>query len=140
MTISSPIRWLHLSDFHVGKDVTKPLITEAELEQFINSKPELNTEEKKKLVKDFYKTHKIWQENSDIYKKLNEEYENSLEAKLWSNKNPVAHIVIGKRRFGWESPEAGHQEGDRKALTAADIRARLSDSKQAETQDIVDGG
>jgi len=38
-------------DFHVGKDVTKPLITEAELEQFINSKPELNTEEKKKLVK-----------------------------------------------------------------------------------------
>ena len=75
-----------------------------------------------------------------VYKKLNEEYENSLEAKLWSNKNPVAHIVIGKRRFGWESPEAGHQEGDRKALTAADIRARLSDSKHAETLDIVDGG
>ena len=74
-------------DFHVGKDVTKPLITEAELEQFINSKPELNTEEKKKLVKDFYKTHKIWQENSDIYKKLNEEVANGIAKKygFWDN-------------------------------------------------------
>ena len=73
--------------FHVGKDVTKPLITEAELEQFINSKPELNTEEKKKLVKDFYKTHKIWQENSDIYKKLNEEVTNGIAKKygFWNN-------------------------------------------------------
>ena len=73
--------------FHVGKDVTKPLITEAELEQFINSKPELNTEEKKKLVKDFYKTHKIWQENSDIYKKLNEEVANGIAKKygFWDN-------------------------------------------------------
>lgn len=73
--------------FHVGKDVTKPLITEAELEQFINSKPELNTEEKKKLVKDFYKTHKIWQENSDIYKKLNEEVTNGIAKKygFWDN-------------------------------------------------------
>ena len=73
--------------FHVGKDVTKPLITEAELEQFINSKPELNTEEKKKLVKDFYKTHKIWQENSDIYKKLNEEVSNGIAKKygFWDN-------------------------------------------------------
>ena len=73
--------------FHVGKDVTKPLITEAELEQFINSKPELNTEEKKKLVKDFYKTHKIWQENSDIYKKLNEEVTNGIAKKygFWND-------------------------------------------------------
>ena len=77
-------------DFHVGKDVTKPLITEAELEQFINSKPELNTEEKKKLVKDFYKTHKIWQENSDIYKKLNEEVANGIAKKYGFWDNPAA--------------------------------------------------
>ena len=77
-------------DFHVGKDVTKPLITEAELEQFINSKPELNTEEKKKLVKDFYKTHKIWQENSDIYKKLNEEVANGIAKKYGFWNDPSA--------------------------------------------------
>ncbi|WP_338970644.1 autotransporter domain-containing protein [Fusobacterium vincentii] len=77
-------------DFHVEKDVTKPLITEAELEQFINSKPELNTEEKKKLVKDFYKTHKIWQENSDIYKKLNEEVANGIAKKYGFWDNPAA--------------------------------------------------
>lgn len=76
--------------FHVGKDVTKPLITEAELEQFINSKPELNTEEKKKLVKDFYKTHKIWQENSDIYKKLNEEVTNGIAKKYGFWNDPSA--------------------------------------------------
>lgn len=41
---------------------------------------------------------------SAIYKKLHLEYENSLESKLWSNKNPVAHMAIANKRFGWNMP------------------------------------
>ena len=75
------------ADFHVGRFIDKPLISEAELEQLINSKPQLNTEEKKKLVREFYKAHKAWQESSDIYEKLNEEVANGIAKKygFWDN-------------------------------------------------------
>ena len=75
------------ADFHAGRFIDKPLISEAELEQLINSKPQLNTEEKKKLVREFYKAHKAWQESSDIYEKLNEEVANGIAKKygFWDN-------------------------------------------------------
>jgi len=75
------------ADFHVGRFIDKPLISEAELEQLINSKPQLNTEEKKKLVREFYKAHKAWQESSDIYEKLNKEVANGIAKKygFWDN-------------------------------------------------------
>lgn len=42
------------TDFYENT-ITKTLISEAKLEQFINSKSELNTEEKKNLVREYYK-------------------------------------------------------------------------------------
>ena len=78
------------ADFHVGRFIDKPLISEAELEQLINSKPQLNTEEKKKLVREFYKVHKAWQESSDIYEKLNEEVANGIAKKYGFWNDPSA--------------------------------------------------
>ena len=78
------------ADFHVGRFIDKPLISEAELEQLINSKPQLNTEEKKKLVREFYKAHKAWQESSDIYEKLNKEVANGIAKKYGFWNDPSA--------------------------------------------------
>ncbi|WP_339067618.1 autotransporter outer membrane beta-barrel domain-containing protein [Fusobacterium animalis] len=80
------------ADFHVGRFIDKPLISEAELEQLINSKPQLNTEEKKKLVREFYKVHKAWQESSDIYEKLNEEVANGIAKKYGFWDDPAATL------------------------------------------------
>lgn len=56
----------------------------------------------------------------DIYKKLHLEYENSLESKLWSNKNPVAQMAIANKRFGWNLPGVSKEHVQR-PLTAADL-------------------
>lgn len=77
-------------DFHAGRFIDKPLISEAELEQLIDSKPQLNTEEKKKLVREFYKVHKAWQESSDTYEKLNEEVANGIAKKYGFWNDPSA--------------------------------------------------
>lgn len=77
---------------------------------------------------------------ADIYKKLSQEREESLSAKLVDSKQAVAQIAILNKHYGWNLPGVSKEREAKKALTAADIRARLSDSKQAETQDIVDNG
>ena len=61
---------------------------------------------------------------SEIYKKLSAEYENSLEAKLWSNKNPVAHMAIANKRFGWNMPGVRGDKG-RQQVIAGDQLPRL---------------
>ena len=56
-----------------------------------------------------------------IYQKLNAEYENSLESKLWSNKNPVAHMAIANKRFGWNLPGVSKEHTEKQALSAAEL-------------------
>ena len=77
---------------------------------------------------------------ADIYKKLSQEREESLSAKLVDSKQAVAQIAILNKHYGWNLPGVSKEREAKKALTAADIRARLSDSKHTETQDIVGDG
>ena len=77
---------------------------------------------------------------ADIYKKLSQEREESLSAKLVDSKQAVAQIAILNKHYGWNLPGVSKEREAKKALTAADIRARLSNDEHAETQDIVDGG
>ena len=66
---------------------TKTLISEAKLEQFINSKPELNTEEKKNLVREYYKEWKNFENSSKTFYTLNSEVESGIAKKygFWDN-------------------------------------------------------
>lgn len=68
-----------------------------------------------------------------IYKKLSTEYENSLESKLWSNKNPVAHMAIANKRFGWNLPGVSKEQTSKRALSAAELPrldSKLSENKE----------
>lgn len=56
-----------------------------------------------------------------IYQKLSQEYENSLESKLWSNKNPVAHMAIANKRFGWNISDSGKEYRPNRALSASEL-------------------
>ena len=66
---------------------TKTLISEAKLEQFINSKPELNTEEKKNLVREYYKEWKNFENSSKTFYTLNSQVESGIAKKygFWDN-------------------------------------------------------
>lgn len=67
--------------------------------------------------------------SSAIYKKLHSEYENSLESKLWSNKNPVAHMAIANRRFGWNMPGVREERSKQRVLTVDELpRLTLDDN------------
>lgn len=57
----------------------------------------------------------------EIYKKLSAEYEDSLESKLWSNKNPVAHMAIANKRFGWNLPGVTKEHKQIKSRTPEQI-------------------
>lgn len=57
----------------------------------------------------------------EIYKKVYASYEQSAEARLWSNKNPVALMAITNRRFGWNMPGVGRESSGRSALGAAEL-------------------
>ena len=56
-----------------------------------------------------------------MYKKIYISYEQSAEARLWSNKNPVALMAITNRRFGWNMPGIGRETQARPALGASDL-------------------
>lgn len=74
----------------------------------------------------------------EIYKKLHSEYENSLESKLWSNKNPVAHMAIANKRFGWNMPGV-REEKSRQRVLAADELPKLSfASNDGGTPEVVE--
>lgn len=72
----------------------------------------------------------------EIYKKLHAEYENSLESKLWSNKNPVAHMAIANKRFGWNMPGVGQKQEKKNVLTVDEL-PRLDYSSNC-TKEITD--
>ena len=70
--------------------ITKTLISEAKLEQLINSKPELNTEEKKNLVREYYKEWKNFENSSKIFYTLNSQVESGIAKKYGFWDNPSA--------------------------------------------------
>lgn len=76
---------------------------------------------------------------SEIYKKLSAEYEQSLEARLWSNKNPVAHMAIANRRFGWNLPGVSREKTEKRALSSSELPVLDSKTGKLEdkTQDVV---
>ena len=63
---------------------------------------------------------KLSDSSCNLHKKLKTAYENSLESKLWSNKNPVAHMAIANKKFGWNMPGV-RDGGSVRALTAAEL-------------------
>ena len=74
------------TDFYENT-ITKILISEAKLEQFINSKSELNTEEKKNLVREYYKEWKNFENSSKTFYTLNSQVESGIAKKygFWDN-------------------------------------------------------
>lgn len=70
--------------------ITKTLISEAKLEQFINSKPELNTEEKKNLVREYYKEWKNFENSSKTFYTLNSQVESGIAKKYGFWNDPSA--------------------------------------------------
>ena len=70
--------------------ITKTLISEAKLEQLINSKPELNTEEKKNLVREYYKEWKNFENSSKIFYTLNSQVESGIAKKYGFWNDPSA--------------------------------------------------
>ena len=64
---------------------------------------------------------KLSSSSSYVYKKLSKEYENSAEAKLWGNKNPVAVMAILNKRFGWNLPGVSREQSGKRALTDAEL-------------------
>ena len=79
--------------------ITKTLISEAKLEQFINSKPELNTEEKKNLVREYYKEWKNFENSSKTFYTLNSQVESGIAKKygFWndSSATPEQRKYVG---------------------------------------------
>ena len=64
----------------------------------------------------------------EIYKKLNQEREESLSNKLADGKqNPVGVIAILNRQYGWASPYTSDSNRQKAALTAAEL-PKLADS------------
>ena len=77
------------TDFYENT-ITKTLISEAKLEQFINSKPELNTEEKKNLVREYYKEWKNFENSSKTFYTLNSQVESGIAKKYGFWNDPSA--------------------------------------------------
>ena len=57
----------------------------------------------------------------NLHKKLIGEYESSGEARLWSNKNPVAHLAAMNKHFAWNLPGVSREHTDRALLTAEQL-------------------
>ena len=76
--------------------------------------------------------NKLSSRSFEIYKKLNQEREESLSNKLADGKqNPVGVIAILNRQYGWASPYTSDSNRQKTALTAAEL-PKLSGSNCAE--------
>lgn len=82
-------------------------------------------------------SRKLSTKSSEIYKKLSTEYENSLESKLWSNKNPVAHMAIANKRFGWNISDSGKEYRPNRALSASELPKLDSQNDKIEVHNSV---
>ena len=76
--------------------------------------------------------NKLSSKGFEIYKKLNQEREESLSNKLADGRqNPVGVIAILNRQYGWASPYTSDSNRQKKALTAAEL-PKLDGSNCAE--------
>ena len=67
-------------------------------------------------------SNKLSSKSFEIYKKLNEEREESLSNKLVDgNKNPVGIIACLNRHYGWSSPYTSDANRQKQSLTAAEL-------------------
>ena len=72
--------------------------------------------------------NKLSSKGFEIYKKLNQEREESLSNKLADGKqNPVGVIAMLNRHYGWSSPYTSDANRNRSSLTAAEL-PKLSDN------------
>ena len=66
--------------------------------------------------------NKLSSKSFEIYKKLNQEREESLSNKLADGKqNPVGVIAMLNRHYGWSSPYTSDANRNRSSLTAAEL-------------------
>ena len=82
--------------------------------------------------------NKLSSKSFEIYKKLNQEREESLSNKLADGKqNPVGVIAILNRQYGWASPYTSDSNKQRKSISAEEIRQLLpqNDINQAAIED-----
>lgn len=75
-----------------------------------------------------------------IWKKIQDDREDSLKDKAADNGNVMGVFQVGRREFGWDMPNVREDKGSRKVLTAAEL-PKLSDNtaiNERETvQDVV---
>ena len=83
--------------------------------------------------------NKLSSKGFEIYKKLNQEREESLSNKLADGRqNPVGVIAILNRQYGWASPYTSDSNRQKQALTAAELPkldANFVQSAQIESKD-----
>lgn len=80
--------------------------------------------------------NKLSSKSFEIYKKLNQEREESLSNKLADGKqNPVGVIAILNRQYGWASPYTSDSNKQRKSISAEEIRQKLSENNTQFIQD-----
>ena len=86
--------------------------------------------------------NKLSSKSFEIYKKLNQEREESLSNKLADGKqNPVGVIAILNRQYGWASPYTSDSNRQKQALTAAELPKLSTTSgqiEQGDTQKIIE--
>ena len=80
--------------------------------------------------------NKLSSKSFEIYKKLNQEREESLSNKLADGKqNPVGVIAILNRQYGWASPYTSDSNRQKRALTAAELPKLSTANRQTEQDD-----
>lgn len=65
--------------------------------------------------------NKLSSSGSVIYKKLSNEREESLSAKLVSNKNPVAVLGVLNRNYQWNMPGVSRETSGKRVLSAEEL-------------------
>lgn len=76
-------------------------------------------------------SNKLSSRSFEIYKRLNQEREESLSNKLADGKqNPVGVIAMLNRHYGWASPYTSDSNKNRQSLTAAELPKLSQNSKQ----------
>lgn len=85
--------------------------------------------------------NKLSSKSFEIYKKLNQEREESLSNKLADGKqNPVGVIAILNRQYGWASPYTSDSNRQKRALTADELPKLESSNcvKSVNNLEIID--
>lgn len=84
-------------------------------------------------------SNKLSSRSFEIYKKLNQEREESLSNKLADGKqNPVGVIAILNRQYGWASPYTSDSNRQKQSLSLEDIKGKLAELSQNDKQLSVD--